>query len=219
LVVLFGVMIVPLGAVSIFFIIIQPIVIGTWCSLCLVAAAAMLLQIPYSVDELVASGQFLLDRRRHGKSVILAFLRGDTMEGGKRLPPDDFERPAMTVVKDMLGGGVNVPWTLAASAILGVWLMCTRLVFGTEGAQANSDHLLGALIVTLSITAMGEAARPARFINILLAIALMFAPFMFDGGSLVADLAGVAAGILLIALSIPRGRIDNSYGAWSRFLV
>jgi nucleoside-diphosphate-sugar epimerase/uncharacterized membrane protein len=219
LVVLFGVMIVPLGAVSIFFIIIQPIVIGTWCTLCLVAAAAMLLQIPYSVDELVASGQFLLDRRRRGKSVLLAFLRGDTMEGGKRSPPDDFERPAMTVVKDMLGGGVNVPWTLAASAALGIWLMCTRLVFGTEGAQADSDHLLGALIVTVSITAMAEAARPARFINILLAVALMFAPFMFDGGSLVADLAGVAAGLLLTTLSIPRGRIDNAYGAWSKYLL
>ena len=35
LVILFGVMIVPLGAVSIFFIIIQPILIGTWCTLCL----------------------------------------------------------------------------------------------------------------------------------------------------------------------------------------
>jgi nucleoside-diphosphate-sugar epimerase len=219
LVVLFGVMIVPLGAVSLFFIIIQPIVIGTWCSLCLLAAAAMLLQIPYSVDELVASGQFLLDRRRRGKSVLLAFLRGDTMEGGKRMPPDDFERPAMAVVKDMLGGGVNLPWTLAASAALGIGLMCTRLVFGTEGAQADSDHLLGALVVTVSITAMAEAARPARFVNVLLAVALMFAPFMFDGGSRVADLAGVAAGILLVALSIPRGRIDNPYGPWSRYLV
>lgn len=219
LVMLFGVMIVPLGAVSIFFIIIQPIVIGTWCSLCLVAAAAMLLQIPYSVDELVASGQFLMGRKRKGKSVLLAFLRGDTMEGGKRTPPDDFERPAMAVVRDMLGGGVNLPWTLAASAALGIWLMCTRLVFGTDGAQADSDHLLGALIVTVAVTAMGEAARPARFLNILLAVALMFAPFMFDGGSLVADLAGVAAGILLIALSIPRGRIDNTYGSWSKYLV
>lgn len=218
LVVLFGVMIVPLGAVSIFFIIIQPIVIGTWCTLCLVAAAAMLLQIPYSLDELVASGQFLLDRKRKGKSALLAFLRGDTMEGGRRTPPDDFERPARAVLRDMLSGGVNVPWTLAASTVLGIWLMCTRLVFGTEGAQADSDHLLGALIVTVSITAMAEAARPARFINVLLAVALMFAPFMFDGGSRVADLAGVAAGLLLVALSIPRGRIDNTYGAWSRYL-
>lgn len=218
LVVLFGVMIVPLGAVSIFFIIIQPIVIGTWCTLCLVAAAAMLLQIPYSIDELVASGQFLLDRKRKGKSALLAFLRGDTMEGGRRTPPDDFERPVKAVVRDMLGDGVNVPWTLAVSTMVGIWLMCTRLVFGTDGAQADSDHLLGALIVTVSITAMAEAARPARFINILLAVALMFAPFMFDGGSRVADLAGVIAGMLLVALSIPRGRIDNTYGAWSRYL-
>lgn len=64
LVILFGVMIVPLGAVSIFFIIIQPILIGTWCTLCLVAAAAMLIQIPYSVDEPIATGQFLLERHR-----------------------------------------------------------------------------------------------------------------------------------------------------------
>jgi nucleoside-diphosphate-sugar epimerase len=218
LVILFGLMIVPLGAVSLFFIIIQPIVIGTWCTLCLIAAAAMLLQIPYAVDELVATGQFLLERHRRGKSVILAFLRGDTMDGGKRSPPDDFERPPLAILQDMLGG-VNLPWTLAMSAVLGIWLMCTRLVFGTDGAQADSDHLLGALIVTVSITAWAEAARPARFVNILLAVALMFAPFMFDGGRLVADLAGVAAGILLIVLSVPRGRIDNPYGDWSKYLV
>lgn len=66
---------------------------------------------------------------------------------------------------------------------------------------------------------MGEATRPVRFINILLAVALMFAPFMFDGGTAVADLAGVAAGVLLVFLSIPRGRIDNPCGAWSRYLV
>jgi hypothetical protein len=219
LVVLFGVMIVPLGAVSLFFIIIQPIVIGTWCTLCLVAAAAMLLQIPYSIDELVASGQFLAERRRRGKSLILAFLRGDTMEGGERIADDDFERPATTVLKDMLGGGVNVPWTLAASVALGLGLMFTRVIFGTEGAQADSDHLLGALVITVSVTAMAEAARPARFVNVLLGVALMFAPFMFDGGSVIADAAGVVAGIVLIALSIPRGRITQRYAGWSRFLV
>jgi hypothetical protein len=212
-------MIVPLGAVSIFFIIIQPIVIGTWCTLCLVAAVAMLIQIPYSVDELAASGQFLLERSRKGKSVLLAMLRGDTMEGGRQTGPDDFERPALGVIRDMLTGGVNVPWSLALSTALGICLMCTRLIFGTEGAQADSDHLIGALVITISISAMAEAARPARFINLLLAIALMFAPWMFDGGSLVADLAGVAAGMLLILLTIPRGRIESRYGAWSRYLV
>ncbi len=67
LVLLFGIMIVPLGAVSLFFIIIQPIWIGTWCTLCLIAAAAMLVQIPYSLDELVASCQ-LLRRRKQARA-------------------------------------------------------------------------------------------------------------------------------------------------------
>jgi hypothetical protein len=39
----FGIVVVPLGVVSIYFIIIQPIVIGTWCTLCLIAAGAMTL--------------------------------------------------------------------------------------------------------------------------------------------------------------------------------
>jgi hypothetical protein len=166
LVLLFGMLIVPLGAVSIFFIIIQPIVIGTWCTLCLVAAAAMLIQIPYSMDELVACFQFLRERRRQGKSVLLAILRGDTMAGGQKSGPDDFERPAGQVLREMLSGGVNLPWSLALSMALGVWLMCTRLIFGTEGAQADSDHLIGALIVTVSVTAMAETMRPVRFLNL-----------------------------------------------------
>jgi len=219
LVILFGVMIVPLGAVSIFFIIIQPILIGTWCTLCLVAAAAMLIQIPYSVDELIATGQFLAERHRKGKSVILAFLRGDTMEGGRRTEPDNFERSPWAIVKDMAGGGVNLPWSLVLSTAIGIWLMCTRLIFGTQGEQANSDHLIGSLVVTISITALAESARPARFVNVLLAIALMVSPLMLEGGSVLADWSGVLAALLLIAASVPRGRIENRYGSWSRYLV
>ena len=43
LVLLFGLMIAPLGINSIFFVIIQPVVIGTWNTLALIGAAAMLI--------------------------------------------------------------------------------------------------------------------------------------------------------------------------------
>ena len=75
MVILFGLMIVPLGIVSITFIIIQPIIIGTWCTLCLIAASAMVIQIPYSLDELIATGQFLTRRGRE-KSFLRAFIFG-----------------------------------------------------------------------------------------------------------------------------------------------
>ncbi|MGZ8164518.1 MAG: SPW repeat domain-containing protein [Methylobacter sp.] len=219
LVILFGIMIVPLGAVSIFFIIIQPILIGTWCTLCLIAAAAMLIQIPYSIDELIATCQFLAERHRKGNSVILVFLQGDTVEGGRKTGPEVFERPPWAIIKDMIGGGVNLPWSLILSTAVGVWLMCTRLIFDTQGSQANSDHLIGSLVITIAITALAESARPARFLNMVLAIPLMAAPWILDGGSQIADWMGVVAGILLILLSIPRGKIENRYGGWSRYLL
>ena len=67
MVLLFGIVVVPLGVVSIYFIIIQPIMIGTYCTLCLLAALAMLIMIPYALDELVAMGQFLVLNTRRGR--------------------------------------------------------------------------------------------------------------------------------------------------------
>jgi nucleoside-diphosphate-sugar epimerase len=218
MVLLFGIMIVPLGIVSIFFIIIQPIAIGTWCTLCLLGAAAMVVQIPYSLDELVATCQFLAQRRRQGQPLWPVLLHGDTAAGGKDEPPDDFEQSAGDINREMWGGGVNLPWTLAASIAIGIWLMCTRLVFGTEGATANSDHLIGALVVTVSVTALAELGRAARYLNVLFGIALLIVPWILDGGSLLADVASVVAGLLLIVLALPRGRIRHSYGSWDRFI-
>ena len=51
-----AVLILSLGIVSIYFVIIQPIAIGTWCTLCLIAALAMAVLIPYSLNEFVAMG-------------------------------------------------------------------------------------------------------------------------------------------------------------------
>ncbi|MDX1381427.1 MAG: DNA polymerase III subunit epsilon, partial [Xanthomonadales bacterium] len=218
LVVLFGLMIVPLGAISIFFIVIQPIVIGTWCTLCLVAALAMLLQIPYSLDELLATGQFLVRRRRQGRSLLRVFLHGDGEREGERTGPTDFEQPAGAIVRDMLGGGINLPWNLVACALIGVWLMSTRVTLGTAAPMADADHLIGALVVTISVTALAEMARPARFLNALAGACLLGTPFMFDGGSALAEALSLLAGVLLIVLSIPRGRVRHRYGDWNRFI-
>ncbi|HEX6266076.1 MAG TPA: vitamin K epoxide reductase family protein [Burkholderiales bacterium] len=216
LVLLFGLMIAPLGAVSIFFIVIQPIWIGTWCTLCLVAAAAMIVQIPYSLDELLATGQFLLRRRRAGQNLLRVFLFGGTDEGRPPgTPPAEFERAPGQVLRDMLAGGVNLPWNLAASMLIGGWLMFTRLALGATGAMANADHLIGALVITVSAIACAEVARPLRFLNILLGGALLVTPFAF-GGALVPSLL---CGLALVLLSLRRGRIDGRYGSWNRYLV
>ena len=213
----FGILVVPLGVVSIYFIIIQPIVIGTWCTLCLVAALAMVIMIPYSVDELVAMGQFLVREKRAGKSLWRAFFMGDAMAGGSEDKSRGFGGAPREIALDM-ARGVSLSWPLVVSTAIGVWLMFTRLTLGTSGAMANSDHLVGALIVTFSVVALAEVARPVRFLNVLFALWLVAAPWLLEGGSGLSAVASVAAGVALGLLSLPRGPVRNRYADWDRLL-
>jgi nucleoside-diphosphate-sugar epimerase/uncharacterized membrane protein len=222
LVVLFGLMIVPLGLVSLIFIIIQPIIIGTWCSLCLIAAAAMLLQIPYSLDELVATGQFLRRRKRAGQSLVHVFLMGDTDESARapdqRPAAEEFARPLSELVRDAWSGGVSLPGNLVASIAIGAWLMLTRLTVGTEGSMANADHLIGSLVITTSVIALAEVARPFRFLNVALGAALLFTPFWFDAEG-PAAISSILCGLALVALSLRRGAVRSHYGRWTQAIV
>lgn len=216
LVLLFGILIVPLGGVSVFFIIIQPIVIGTWCTLCLAGALAMLLQIPYSLDEILATLQFLKSRRQQGRPLWYLLLHGDTMDGGSADYSDDFGAPAGAVLREMLFSGISVPWTLMLSAALGIALMCTRVLFDTSGMAAHSDHVVGALVVTFSIMAWGDVARPLRFIHIGFGAWLVVAPSLLAGYTGAGTGASVLAGLALIGLAFPMGRIATRMGAWDR---
>ena len=218
LVMLFGIMIVPLGVVSIFFIIIQPIVIGTWCTLCLVGAAAMLIQIPYSLDELVATTEFLWRRKKQGRPLLRIFFTGDTDTGAWEGDEREFERGPITVFKDMIGGGVTLPWNLALCIPIGVWLMFTRLTLGAEGSMANADHVVGALVLTVVVTATAESGRMARYALVPLGLALFTTPFLL-GAPLVSVVSGLLCGALLIGLSLRKGHIRASYGKWDKFIV
>src|SRR5690606_31278759 len=162
LVLLFGLMIAPLGITSIFFIVIQPIAIGTWSTLALIGAAAMLVQIPYSLDELLATLQFVRRRAKAGRSWLRVLLFGDTDtdRGGQDDVTDEFDTRPSEVLRNMWTGGVSLPWNLAAAAAIGLWLMFTRLTLGAEGRMADADHLIGALALTVVSLAAAEVARP-----------------------------------------------------------
>jgi len=218
LVVAFGFMIVPLGIVSITFVIIQPIVIGTWSTLALVGAAAMLLQIPYSLDELLATFQFMRRRRRAGSSLLRVLLFGDTDEGDRRQASDEFDRSPLAVLGDMASGGVTLPWNLCAAALIGVWLMFTRVTLGTQGAMANVDHLVGALVLTVLSIAAAEMARPARLLLVPLGAGLLAGTFAY-GEEPAQMAANTVAALALAALSLRRGPLRGRYGKWDRMIV
>lgn len=210
----FGILVVPLGVVSITLIILQPLSVGAWCTPCLIAAVAMLIMVALTLDEVVAMGQFLVQARREGQSLWRVFWLGGTL---RELPNVGATRPDVVTVKAMVWG-VALPWNLLVTVALGVWLMFAPSALGSSGGAAHSDHLVGALIVTVAAIALADVGRAARFVNVLLAALVIAAPWLLDGATSVARWNDAIAGVLVILLSFPRGPVGERYGTWERFI-
>jgi uncharacterized membrane protein len=215
----FGILVIPLGAVSIFLVIMQPVAVGAWCTLCLVTALAMLIMIPLALDEVVAMVQFLARSRREGKSLWRTFWLGGTVDGGSK---DDrtpkFPGPARETVPAM-AWGVTVPWSMAASAALGVVVMILPALFGITDTASDLYYIAGALVTTVAAIAMAEVGRALRFLNVILGAWVAVAPWLSGGVSTGARLTALTLGLAVAALSIPRGSVRERYGSAQRLIV
>src|SRR5690606_34875578 len=147
IVLIFGLLIVPLGIVSVGFIVIQPPIIGALCALCLIQAAITVLMIPYSVDEVGASLQFLLRSRRAGRSFWKTLIYGGPALGAARDETRDLELPLTTVLRNFISGGVNYPWQLSLSVAIGALLIASPL-FVTAGTPfLHALHIAGCFAI------------------------------------------------------------------------
>lgn len=143
-----------------------------------------------------------------------AFWYGANIEGEDRPSPEraDTNRPAAS------WWGASWPWTLLAAIAVGLWLLAAPDVLGTSGAAADSDHLVGALIITVVAVALAEPARAARFANLPIAAWLLVAPWLLDGMIGAAQASNVIAGAAVIVLSLPRGPIRDRYAGWDALI-
>jgi uncharacterized membrane protein len=233
MVLMFGFLVVPLGIVSIVLVILQPVAVGAWCTLCLITAAAMLIMIAPAIDEVVAMGQFLAGARREGKPFWHTFWVGGTLEqyrtSGPSAPLRAGPAEAPAILRWQRGSPLgrimaaldlnNVPWTLLVSAALGLWLMAAPAILEVSGTVADSNHLAGALVVTWAVIAFGEVARPIRLLNIPMGIWIAVAPWVLSGATDASRWADLITGVLLMALSIRRGRVEEQFGSWNKYLI
>lgn len=73
LVISFGVLVGPLGVVSVLLVILQPVLFDSWCTLCLASAVASMVMIGPAMDEVLASMQFLRRESERGRSTWRLF--------------------------------------------------------------------------------------------------------------------------------------------------
>jgi hypothetical protein len=225
MVAMFGVLVVPLGIVSIVLVILQPVAVGAWCTLCLITAAAMLIMISPALDEVVASTQFLIAARREGKPFWRTFWTGGTLDVYRESlppsqPPPSPAHSSSVIVRIIAALDLNnVPWNMLLCTALGVWLMAAPAVLGSSGTAAASTTIAGALVVTCSVIAFGEVARPARLLNIPVALWLMAAPWLLSGNTAGSRWNAVIAAAAILLLTLRRGHIEERFGGWNRYLV
>lgn len=215
----FGVVVIPLGFMQVLLVIMQPIMVGTWCTLCLLSAFGMLWMIALTVDEVVAMGQYVVRLMRQGDSLWTAFWMGGTISETESGVDETEARPIGDSPVSEPFWGVSIPWSLLAAMALGVWVMLSPTIFGTSGIMADSSHLVGSLIVSFTVIATAEPARTIRFLNIPLAVWIIVAPWFVAGVPTIAAINASVAGALVLVLSIPRGPIADHYGGWERYVT
>ncbi len=210
MVVLFGLLVVPLGLVSIVLIILQPLVVGAWCSWCLVTGACMIVMVALAIDEVGAVIQ-LLGRSR--TSFWKVFWHGDTHKNGsidKRTLASDVPFKRLFVAMTQ---GVTSTWTLTLTFCLGVLLMIFPASFYMVKEMADADRILGSLIIVVSVISMAEIIRSWRYANIAFGLALLAMLCRGDEMSHFVFVAHLVILLLVITLSISRGKIQESVGS------
>jgi hypothetical protein len=216
MVMFFGILVVPLGVVSITLIILQPLAVGAWCTPCLIAASAMLVMITLTLDEVVAMLQFLAQARREEQPLWQVFWLGGTLRETSEVAASTV-RPNVTRPMAMFWG-VSLPWNLVVTAALGLWLMFAPFALASTGTAAHTDHLIGALILTVAIIALAEVGRAVRFVNVLFGAWVIASPWLLGGTTTSATWNDMIVGSLALLLSFRRGSIDERYGSFERFI-
>lgn len=220
----FGILVIPLGFVSIFLVISQPLTVGAWCALCLFSAIIMLPMIPLQIDEVIAMWQHMVQRKQKGDSLWSVFWKGGdalSTENDQRSPEMvSFSDSPWKVFKSSIWG-MTAPWQLTISVIIGLWLMFSPTVFrmGIETSAANLNHLGGALVIVFAVVAMAEVLRSFRYFNLLIGLALAVMPWLIEDGNMAHTISSSLAGIFIIVLSFSKGKIKEKYGLWDKYIV
>lgn len=189
LVLVFGVLIIPVGIVSVVLVVLQPVAVGAWCFWCLITASATLAMVPLAIDEVAATLQLLRAARRDGRPWLQLVWHGDATAGRDEPVPERV---------DVAG----IPWSLVVIGGVGLWLMVEPAALGTTGAHAASTTITGALVLVIAAVAASEIARPVRYAAALVGAWIIAAPWLLAGSTPTSHLSDLVAGIVLVPASM-----------------
>jgi hypothetical protein len=75
------------------------------------------------------------------------------------------------------------------------------------------------LVFTVAVISMAEVVRAGRFLNVLLGLWIIAAPWLLSGATTSSIWNSVLVGVVIVVLSFPRGNIRERYGGWDKYVV
>ncbi|MFA6238077.1 MAG: NAD-dependent epimerase/dehydratase family protein [Bacteriovorax sp.] len=214
MVILFGLMIIPPGVTSIALVILQPVAVNAWCALCLLTAVIMLLMVSPALDEVVACVQFLRASHKEGKPFWRTFLHGEviTHEEISAVPSQvPFGEVGQYIPNKIVP---SISMALIGSIILSTSLMFLPALLNIEKPASNLLYFSAALILTFSIIALSEIARPLRFLNIVLGFILAIGVWWPAGIETEASWIVTLISLSITALNLPKGKFRHHFGSY-----
>ena len=164
MVILFGFFIIPTGVTSITLVMYNRVHVA-WCSICLFTALIMLIMVPPSIDEVVATFQFMRRSHKAGKPFWRTFWLGDSEEKAVKIP------------ESQEGTGYG---GILTSVFLGTWLLFFPWLYDLHGSAANNIYIVGSLVITFSVISYTDVSRIVRLINVPTGLWLALSCWFFD---------------------------------------
>ena len=212
IVIVFGVLVGPLGAVSIGLVITQPLAYDTFSTLALCTAVVSVLMIGPAMDEMLASLQYMKRAKEHGRPFWRTFFG---LGGNPPLEEAGIEYER-TGPKTLAWAGNLACW---AAAIVGIYVMFAPFLWDyADTAAATVDRVIGPLVATFAVISAWEATRKVRWLNVPLGLALALSG-LFAGAGTLAWVENLVVGGLIVALALVLYPPTQSFGGgWRRVL-
>ena len=109
-------------------------------------------------------------------------------------------------------------WNRLVSIGIGIGLMVLPTVWNLPKPVANHEHIIGPVIVSMAIISISESTRNVRYVNGLVGLWLLIAPWVLHHQTTRLVLTEVSSGLLLTGCSLVRGTIKNRFGGGWRSL-
>ncbi len=176
LVLSFGFLVIPVGIVSILLILLQPLLVHAWCTICLLTALLMLIMITLTLDEVKASVQMLRQAKKGFWHILWKGIEERSEISNSH--EISLQSPALQLINAFFWG-LRPSWRLTLAAMGGLVLFLIPSFWNIQGSMAVLERVVGMLAVVISVMSFATTSRLLAYAlgvlsGILILISLLF---------------------------------------------